>query len=205
MKSITNPHARTARILVVVSALLLTGIVTMASISYAGARTQGKVVSGQAAAVLTIWCNPPTSTDACFDRRTVDLNSDGTPDIEIYSRHVVSKVTGVMAGTSVMLQTLNVNLTTHTSIGEFTAIFTGTIGNSEPGSMMTTGAFTTDLSQYPTISWEGNLQAVEGSGMGGLNGVCGGGNYQGSGGGGAPLTSTSNYEFRFGEACNSNP
>lgn len=194
---------RITYVAIVASALLIAGIATV-SLSYAGQGTKGKVISGPSTSILTVWCRPPASTEGCFDLRTVDLDGDDVDDIRIYSRHVVAEPTGVMEGVNVMHQTIIIDLATNTGTGRFTGIFTGTVGDSEPGSMMLTGAWTTDRSEFPFVSWEGNLQVVDDTGMGGLTGVCGGGSYQGSGGGGEPFIGTSNYEFRFGDACRSN-
>jgi hypothetical protein len=204
LKSAMSRITLISTILIILSAILITGI-TAINLSYAGQGTQSKVISGPAAAILTFWCNPPASTEGCFDLRTIDLDyDDGVDDTQIYSRHVISEVTGILEGNHIMHQTVKVDLTTNVQYGQFTSIFTGTVGESESGSMMITGAFTTDRSEFPLITWESNLQTVEGSATGDLTGVCGGGNYQGSGGGGTPFTSTSNYEFRFGDACNGN-
>ena len=54
------------------------------------------------------------------------------------------------------------------------------------------------------MTWVGKLSVVEGTGTFGLEGICGGGTFSGEGSPSTGFATTYDYEFRFGNDCNSN-
>lgn len=193
---------RISTIVIIFSALLIATIATI-SLSYAGQGTQGKVISGSASILTTAPCRSEPET--CIMDRLVDLDGDLVDDYLMTTRQVLHTVTGILEGMGFGTQTITQDLNTNKAYARSLDTFTGTVGDSEPGSFSWVTTFVSDRSQAPDlIQWEGNIVIVEGSGTGGLEGICGGGTYQGSGNAIDGFISTSNYEFRFGDACRGN-
>ncbi len=150
---------------------------------------KGRTISGPAEMEATI-------VDVIADEY-IDIDDDGVDDLRITTRRLVVEFTGVMEGTSTGLQTITQDL--HTNIARATNTFTfyGRVGDSEPGAMTTIHTRISDRSDPNLYKFYGTMVVVEGSGMGGLEGICGGGGSYGEGPATGPFTITAYYEFRF--------
>lgn len=199
MKTIT----RNIYVVIAASTILLASFAAVVSPSIASNdddddkdKTKGKVISGPSSASTSVPCSAPDVD--CIAVRTVG-------NLEITTRILVTTYTGVLEGTAVSMQTITENTDADTTFATATGTFTGTVGDSEPGAFSMTVTLTSDRSAWRAgtgpITFEGKVVVIEGSGQGGLEGICGGGFFEGSG---PPFVSTSNYEFRFGDACRSN-
>jgi hypothetical protein len=81
--------------------------------------------------------------------------------------------------------------------------YSGTIGNSQPGIFSETFTYIFDYSNPSHVVVSGTETVIQGSGQGGLKGICGGGTFQ------ATVTSppspgTFDFTFHFGASCASN-
>ncbi len=121
------------------------------------------------------------------------------------TRNQYSIFTGTMEGTGTGVNSQLINLKTGKAFNSAYGHFVGTVGDSEPGSFARFWTWTLDI---PTLrgeegnyTWEGYHWVIEGTGMGGLEGICGGGTFEGYGTPELGFTTTYDFEFRFGEAC----
>jgi len=86
--------------------------------------------------------------------------------------------------------------------------FVGTVGRSSSGIFTTVGSVYCSCNGSAPWTISGTISAVDGSGMFGLTGICGGGTYSGTslpnatGLNGTPFTVTYNATFMFGALCN---
>ena len=171
------------------------------------ASVSGGVVSGSVATRSITRCDedapPSPPLPACRDDQVgVDIDGDGVGDISILKRFSVNTFMGLVEGTGLLRWTSFVDIEAGTSTFGGVRLFTGTVGDSEPGTMsfIVTGfADTSDLSNFLITTTN---VVVEGSGQGGLEGICGGGTTSAQGPAGGPFEGASEFEFRFGAACN---
>jgi hypothetical protein len=84
-----------------------------------------------------------------------------------------------------------------------TSTYSGTIGNSQPGTFSETLTYTIDYSNPSHIVVSGSATIVQGSGQGGLKGICGGGMFQGLLTT-PPTPGTFDDTYHFGASCASN-
>ncbi|MFQ6095405.1 MAG: hypothetical protein ACE5NN_04615 [Candidatus Bathyarchaeia archaeon] len=143
-------------------------------------------------------CAVPDYED-CIAKYVIDNQRLMTRDsISVFSGTLVGNATGLQH----LTQRLNENKSIITAIGSFW----GTVGESDVGTFSSIFTVYTDLSAFYAgegpITWEGKIVVIEGTGMGGLEGICGGGTITGE----YPPTFLTTYdlEFRFGKACNGN-
>jgi hypothetical protein len=149
---------------------------------------QGRTISGPAEFEATV-------VDVIADSY-VDLDDDGVDDLRITTRRLVLEYTGVVEGTGIGLMTITQDLDTNIARASTILTFYGRVGDSEPGTMTIIGTLISDRSG-PIYKAQGTKVVVEGSGLAGLEGICGGGSYQVEGPPGGPFTATADYEFRF--------
>ncbi len=151
---------------------------------------------------------------------TTDGVTTGGKTAAILSRYNVSTFAGSLEGTSVtwstVLRTDNfpsedalAKKAFQTNIGTFV----GTLDRSEPGSFSSITHTVVDRAcrfqpvpcQPGQIPAEGKFVVVEGSGMGGLEGICGGGSFKSVLDGGLSTGVTEfDFTFRFGKDCRAN-
>lgn len=173
-----------------ISVILLSTIIAATGLPIVVSKDgQGRTIKGSVASKVTL-------VQVIADNY-VDLDGDGVDDLRITTRLLVATHTGVMEGTSTVVQTITEDL--HTNIARATATnnFYGKIGDSEPGALTSITTLISDRSDPNLYKFYGSMAVVEGSGLGGLEGICGGGGYQGAGPPAGPFTVTSHYEFRF--------
>jgi hypothetical protein len=90
----------------------------------------------------------------------------------------------------------------------FMGPFVGTVGHSSPGSFTTIGTAYCSCNGSAPWTLSGTISAVDGSGVFGLTGICGGGTWSGTslpdatGLNGTTFTVTYNATFMFGALCN---
>ena len=127
----------------------------------------------------------------------IDLDGDGVDDVRVTTRRLIVEFTGVMDGTATGLQTIHQDL--HTNRARATNIFTfyGRVGTSEPGAMTIIFTRTSDRSDPNLYKFDGTMVVIEGSGLGGLEGISGGGFSLGEGPAAGPFTITARYDFHF--------
>ncbi len=134
-------------------------------------------------------------------------------DLVIFSRYNVSTYTGSLVGTTVSLSTTaRDDVVGKKAFASTRGTFSGTLelepGTlSKPGSFALLSHFVTDRSDLtvPFLPIEGRLVVVEGSGMGGLEGICGGGSFKSVLEGGLSTGVTEfDFTFRFGKDCRAN-
>ena len=124
----------------------------------------------------------------------------------VLTRGTVSTFSGSLSGTGTSLQQRIATALSSESVqyGEFT----GTLAGSAKGTYASIDTITGDTSGCPcppgTITFSGTTVIVAGSGMGGLEGICGGGTFSGVGDPVHGFTTTYDYTFHFGGSCNSN-
>lgn len=163
----------------------------------------GGTVSGPASTVATLPCFTGADPDPdCIKDRKVDLDGDGTPDVRITTRQTIVEFLpgSVLVGKLVGVQTIWEDLHARVAHAEFSGIFSGTVGDSEPGSMVMGSSLVSDRSEAPAhFAFSFTYTVLQGSGLLGLEGICGGGLGSGEG---PPFLSNSQYEFRFGSSCN---
>ncbi len=121
------------------------------------------------------------------------------------TRTAYSIFTGTIEGTATTVQSHTLNLKTAKAIASGYGHFIGTVGDSEPGSFARFQSATCDVprlrGEKGNVTCEGYLRVIEGTGLGGLEGICGGGTEKTTGSPELGFTTTYDYEFRFGEAC----
>lgn len=172
-----------------ISVILISTIIAAVGLPIvASGGEQGRTVSGPAEFEATI-------VDVIADSY-VDTDGDGVDDLRITTRRLVLEYTGVLDGTGIALMTITQDL--HTNIARASTIinYYGRVGDSEPGAMTMIVTLISDRSG-PIYKAHGSIVAVEGTGVGGLEGICGGGTYQVEGPPAGPFTATAYYEFRF--------
>ena len=201
MKIITYPHARTATIIVVASVLLLAGIATTVNISYAGQGTQGKplrATGGVLSVLLQPGCTAPSYVGCLSHVHFDDKVINTLTAINIYDGTLVGHATD-----SRVITIYPGGVSYVTGYGHFV----GTLADKE-GSFSLVNHFKVDLSAFLAgtgpMTWNGHLTVVDDTGSGGLDGICGGVPYSGGGTPSTGLTTIYDFEFRFGDACNSN-
>ena len=139
-----------------------------------------------------------------------DINNRTQGNLDILSRYSVSTYTGSLDGTTLSVQTIArddvVNKRAfQTNMGSFW----GTLDGSKPGSFSLIAHVVADRSRCvrgvpcppSLVPIEGTFVVVEGTGMGALEGICGGGTLHTSPTG---IGSDYDYSFRFGQDCKAN-
>ena len=125
-------------------------------------------------------------------------------NLSIISRYSVSRYTGSLQGTTVALQTVvRDDVVEKKTFQTNTGAFWGTLDGFEPGSFSFIAHLVADRSDCPcppgSAPFEAKFVVVEGTGKGGLEGICGGGILKT----GAASTDY-DYTFRFGKDCKAN-
>lgn len=180
--SLNTPYTRTVVIAVVASVLLLASLGLPLSRIFASDDNNGKVI--RATGTQSVLAASPD-----IAQRTVG-------DLFIQDRINVVTWNGALSGKAVVHQTVAENTTSRETFITSYGTFFGTLGSSTPGSFSFINHVTSDRSITPIPAFT-TFVAVEGTGQGGLAGICGGGTYTNI------PASTYNFTFRFGEACNS--
>jgi plastocyanin len=118
--------------------------------------------------------------------------------VDDYNIVVIRNETGGSSGHGELIGFVTTATDTGSNIRKSTMILTysGTIGNSRPG-VFSAIATVTYVGGYPSVVVNGRLYVIEGSGGGGLEGICGGGTFQGMLG--PPFTFDDTYYF--GASC----
>ena len=138
--------------------------------------------------------------------RFIDLDGDGEDDLRIRARTFLQDLTGILEGQSVAQSIVRRDLQALTTSQAITVVFSGTVGDSEPGTMTWINTVVADLSDPDNFTFKGRIVVIEGSGHDGLEGICGGGTTLGQGPAGGPFSAESDFAFAFGESCqNFNP
>ena len=121
-------------------------------------------------------------------------------NLVVLSRYALSTYGGSLQGKTLTLQTVvredPVGFQTNT--GQFW----GTLEGFEPGSFSFIVHNVVDRSNLPATPFEAKFVVVEGTGSGGLEGICGGGTLKTDGTPGAATEYA--YTFRFGKDCKAN-
>jgi len=124
----------------------------------------------------------------------------------VLTRATVDTLTGTLSGTATGLQHRISNAVSSQNI-EYRE-FTGTMAGSKSGSYASILLIIGDTSGCPcppgTIAFHGTEVIIAGSGIGGLEGICGRGTFSGTGDPVHGFTTTYDNIFHFGGSCNSN-
>jgi len=160
------------------------GLMTIAQPRRAGAGAETRAVG----TLTTVFPSP-------------DIAQRTQGDLAILSRYAVNTYTGSLQGTAVALQTVvRDDAVEHKAFHTNTGIFWGTLEGFEPGSFSFVVHNVVDRSGCPCppglTPFEGKFVVVEGTGKGGLEGICGGGIVK-TGAAGTDY----DYTFRFGKDC----
>ena len=138
-----------------------------------------------------------------------NIGQQNVGDLNILSRYAVSTYTGSLEGTTVTLQTVaRDDVALHKAFQVNTGTFWGVL--MVPDRLEGSFSFIVHLvgdrmncSCPPgVVPFEGKFVVVEGTGMGGLEGICGGGSFKSTGVAGVPTDY--DYTFRFGQDCRAN-
>ena len=126
-------------------------------------------------------------------------------DLSITLRYVVLAFTGSLEGTAVNQQSIvRDDVVQKKSFVTATGTFFGTLEGSEPGSFSFIVHNVIDRSACPCppgiTPSAGKFVVVEGTGSGGLEGICGGGTFVSP----TALGSTYEHTYRFGKDCKAN-
>ena len=126
-------------------------------------------------------------------------------NLVIFSRYAVTTYTGSLEGTTVTLQTtVRDDVVEKKAFQTNTGHFWGRLDGLEPGSFSFIVHNVVDRSLCPCppglLAQEVKFVVVEGTGSGGLEGICGGGTLKTAG---TPSTDY-DYTFRFGKDCKAN-
>ena len=127
-------------------------------------------------------------------------------DLSIISRYSVSTYTGSLQGSTVALQTVvRDDVVEKKAFQTNTGVFWGTLdGFEKPGSFSFIVHLVADRSGCPcppgSAPFEAKFVVVEGTGSGGLEGICGGGTLKTVVGAGTEY----DYTFRLGRDCKAN-
>jgi len=128
----------------------------------------------------------------------------------------VSNYHGTLEARAVQLNMQDLTEDSTNAVSFTTAITNvkGTLAGSEPGSFSAIFASKADRSDCnppknpgcpPGIArFEGRLVVIEGTGLGGFEGICGGGTFKGEGNSAIGFVSTYDFTFRFGKDCKAN-
>lgn len=202
---LNTKYMRIAYAAIIASILLLAVLSPPLLIAASDDDDGGNVITGSSTTFALLPCFTGADPELdCIQDRKVDMDGDGIDDLRITTRQTIVDFLegGVLVGRAVGVQTIWEDLHTKLATASSYSSFSGTVGDSEPGSMMLMGSLESDRSEAPAFfSFDFTTVVVEGSGIGGLEGICGGGSGHGEG---PPFISSSNYEFRFGNACNGN-
>ncbi|MCL5318812.1 MAG: DUF3224 domain-containing protein [Thaumarchaeota archaeon] len=190
MLSLNNPYAKTVTIAIVASVLLLAGITMIGPSIAAGSSAKE---SEKVRATGTV---PSTIIDVIADKTVGDL--------KFTTQRTLATYTGDIQGTQTGFATLTGNSTSKIANTLSTQSFKGTIAG-RSGTFAAIQTLISDRSNPSLYVFKGTFTVVESSGQEGLEGICGGGTLMGSGPPTGPFTTTYDYTFRFGDACNSNP
>ena len=164
------------------------GLVTIAQPRAASARGETRAVG----TLTTTFANP-------------DIAQRTQGNLVILSRYSLSTYVGSLQGTTVALQTVvRDDVVEKKAFQTNTGHFWGTLEGFEPGSFSFIVHNVVDRSGCPCppglAPFEAKFVVVEGTGSGGLEGICGGGTLKTAG---TPSTDY-DYTFRFGKDCKAN-
>jgi len=121
-------------------------------------------------------------------------------NLVILSRYSLSTYVGSLQGTTVALQTVvRDDAVEKKAFQTNTGLFWGTFEGFEPGSFSFIVHNVVDRSNLPATPFQAKFVVVEGTGSGGLEGICGGGILKTVGAG-----TEYDYTFRFGKDCKAN-
>jgi len=185
--------------------LLAAGLVAMGQSSAASNSAEIRATGTFTTAFSSNICQPgqpiPSQPPPCVPSQTVG-------NLNILSRYAVSTFTGSLAGTSLSLHTnARDDVVEHKAFVTTVGTFWGTLDGLQ-GSFSFDSHFVTDRSDLtlPVLPIEGKLVVVEGTGMGGLEGTCGGGTFKSVLNSSGLPTGVAEYDFtfRFGKDCKAN-
>ncbi len=182
-----------------------------------GNRRKGFVVTATIAAILLTAslaiARPSNASDEGAEiRATGPLSSTvigniaqhTVGDLQITTRHIMNTYGGDIQGYHIAHQTLTSDLVNKKDQASARVTFKGTIGG-KSGAFTGIVTATFDRTACPcppgTFTFDSTMVVVEGSGLGELKDICGGGTIKGSG---PPAVSTYDFTFRFGKDCKSN-
>jgi hypothetical protein len=177
-----------------------------------------KVLVVSVALILPTAClveiGQPKAADAGEQRRAIgtlttmfpspDIAQRTQGDLFILSRYAVNTYLGSLEGTTVALQTVvRDDVVEKKAFHTNTGIFWGTLDGFEPGSFSFIVHNVVDRSGCPCppglTPFEGKFVVVEGTGSGGLEGICGSGIVK------TGIAGTEyDYTFQFGKHCKTN-
>jgi hypothetical protein len=147
--------------------------------------------------------------DVSFAAVTPDIATQTQGSLLFRTFYITVIWTGTLNGKATSLSTITRDASSPTNPGTATALgtFRGTVGDSDPGIFSFIVSYIADRSACGsgcppgTIKFDATFTVVEGSGMNGLAGICGGGTWN-------SLSSTSagtyDFTFRFGNDCKAN-
>ncbi len=220
-----NPSVRVAFVSSVALILLMAGLTAIGQSRAAGAGTQIRA-TGTFTTVFPLPTVTSTNSDFPIDPDPITRTSPNNGvnnssiaertygDLFILSRYAVSSFTGSLVGTTVTLQTIvRDDVVEHEAFQMNAGSFFGTLDGLR-GSFSNINHVVADRSRCrpgvpcpgSLIPVEGRLTVVEGTGMGELEGICGGGTFK------SVLDSTGlptgvaeyDFTFRFGKDCKAN-
>ena len=172
--------------------LALSVVFSIASLVTVQPRAAGAGAEIKAVGTLTTIIPTPNIAE-----RTQDI-------LLIISRYAVNTYAGDLQGRSVALQTVvRDDVVEKKTFQTNTGTFWGTLDGSELGSFSFISHLVADRSVPGSAPFEANFVVVEGTGRGGLEGICGGGLIKTEDVGGTVVT-VYNYTFRFGKDCKAN-
>ena len=176
--------------------LALSVVFSIASLVTVQPRAAGAGAEIKAVGTLTTVIPSPNIAE-----RTQDI-------LFIVSRYAVNTYAGDLQGRSVALQTVvRDDVVEKKTFQTNTGTFWGTLDGFEPGSFSFISHLVADRSHCPCppgrAPFEAKFVVVEGTGKGGLEGICGGGIIKTDAVGPTPTTDY-DYTFRFGKDCKAN-
>ncbi len=192
------PYIRIAFVTSVALILLIAGLVTIRQSSAAGAGAEIRATG--------------TFTTNSSPRIAEQTNFAGLASVFLLL--AVNEFTGSLEGTLVSLHTRAVDnrqtiataglkKTFATTTGTFWGrLALGSDSFSDPGSFSSIVHLVIDRSNVDIVPFEGKFVVVEGTGKGGLEGICGGGTFENVGVTG--VATTYDFTFRFGKDCKAN-
>ena len=121
----------------------------------------------------------------------------------VRTRNVIATFSGDLVGDTFYLSSVRDDPSAPTpreSYTSYVATFIGTLKGSEPGSFASVAHIRTVINADGSFTFKGTTSITHGSGMRGMEGICGGGTFEG----GTGQPTTYDYTFRFGKDCKAN-
>jgi len=184
-----RPYARAAIVIGIGAILLLTMLIP----TLASAKADDNVV--HVTGTYISYAAIPDVSDSTV--------THGSTTTAVRDFNLVSDITEIGSnghGETISFVTSARDVGSNTRVATTTSTYQGTIGNSQPGVFSEILTYTVDYSNPSHIVVSGRATVIQGSGQGGLAGICGGGTFQGL------LGSPGTFDdiYRFGASCASN-